>query len=64
MQPFHPFIADALPSGTVTLRGLDASGVAITCWEEKKARVKAMEREMTVMLAGWEKKISYNKVVK
>lgn len=55
MQPFHPFIADALPCGTVTLRGLNATRVAITCWEEKKANVKAMEREVTVMLAGWKK---------
>lgn len=55
VQPFHPFIADALPSGTVALWGLDATRVAITRWEEKKAHVKAMEREMTVMLAGWKK---------
>lgn len=43
VQPFHPLIADALPCGTVTLRGLDASRVAVTCWEEKKAHVKAMD---------------------
>lgn len=55
MQPFHPFIADALPRGTVTLWGLNAMRVAVTCWEEKKANVKAMEREITVMLAGWKK---------
>ena len=55
-QPFHPFIADALPGGTVALRGLDAMRVAITGWKEKKARVKAMVREMTVTLAGRKKK--------
>lgn len=64
VQPFHPFIADALPSGTVTLRGLDATGVAITCWDKKKAHVKAMEKEITLMFAGWKKTTSYNKVVK
>ena len=55
-RPFHPFIADALPGGTVALRGLDAMRVAITGWKEKKARVKAMVREMTVTLAGRKKK--------
>lgn len=55
-RPFHPFVADALPGGTVTLRGLDAMRVAITCWKKKKACVKAMVREMTVTLAGRKKK--------
>lgn len=56
--PFHPFIADALPGGTVTLRGLDATRVAVTGWKEKKARVKATVREMMLTLAGRKKKKS------
>lgn len=59
--PFHPFIADALPSGTVALWGLDATRVAITSWKEKKACVKATVREMTLTLAG-RKKTKFNQL--
>lgn len=54
-RPFHPFIADALPGGAVTLRGLDATRVAVTSWKEKKACVKATVREMMLTLAGRKK---------
>lgn len=36
-RPFHPLVADALPCGTVALRGLDATGVAVARWKEKRA---------------------------
>lgn len=36
-RPFHSLVADALPCGAVTLRGLDAAGVAVASWKEKRA---------------------------
>lgn len=61
-RPFHPFIADALPSGAVALRGLDATRIAITSWRKKKACMKVTVRE-TMLTLAWRKKKKNQPVV-